>query len=172
VLENFVNDSSVYKIENQSYFVINKNFKYLTVSGVKREQEEIENSDIQYKRAVKPEKQKTGSKRGINENFILKNNYHTLNDRIIEILLFRHGMNDANEKKWRNKKWYQLNKLRNDFAHGKLAYDIDLESIQAIIEMIEYLTNENELTSEDLTEYDLSEKSYEDKLTALKKKFK
>ena len=172
VLENFVNDPSVYKIENQSYFVINKNFKYLTVSGVKREQEEIGNSDIQYKRAVKPEKKKTGSKRGIDENFNLKNNYHTLNDKIIEILLFRHGMNDVNEKKWRNKKWYELNKLRNDFAHGKLANDIDLDSIQAIIEMIEYLTNENELTSEDLTEYDLSEISYEDKLTALKKKFK
>lgn len=172
VLEYFVNDSSVYKIENDSYFVINKKFKYLTVCMVKREQEEIENSDIQYKRAVKPEKEKSGSKRGINENFNLKNNYHTLNDKIIEILLFRHGMDDANDKKWRNKKWSQLNKLRNDFAHGKLAEDIGLDSIQAIIEMIEYLTNENELTLEDLTEYDLSEKSYEDKLIALKKKFK
>ena len=172
VLENFVNDPSVYKIQTESHFVINKNFKYLTVSRVKKEQGEIENADIQYVRAVKPETKKTGSKRGIDEKFILKSNYHTLNDKIIEILLFRHGLIDANDKHWKGKKWHQLNKLRNDFAHGKLSNDVDLDSIQAIIEMIEYLTNEKELTLEDLTEYDLSEKSYEDKLIALGKKFK
>lgn len=172
VLENFVNDPSVYKIQTESYFVINKNFKYLTVSRVKKEQEDTENFDIQYVRAVKPETNKTGSKRGKDEKFKLKNNYHTLNDKIIEILLFRHGLIDANDKQWKGKKWYQLNKLRNDFAHGKLSNDIGLDSIQAIIEMIEYLTNEKELTLEDLTQYDLSEKSCEDKLIALINRFK
>jgi DNA-binding NarL/FixJ family response regulator len=178
VLESFVKDCSVYKIENDSFFVINNRFKYLTVCKVEKQlpeakqnekiefndKEALNKNDFQFKRAV------NAYKRGLDENFELTNSYHTLNNKITEILIFRHGLKNALSKKWNGKNWQKLNKLRNDFAHGNNSNDIDLISIQALVELISFLTNIHNLTTEDLTEYDLSEKSIEDKLNALIKK--
>ena len=170
ILESYIRDSSVYLMENDSFFVIKNEFKYLTVCRIK-EQIEIDdeikykNNSQHWRRAVKD------GCREIDEQFNLSNNYHTLNNKVIEILIFRNGLTDISNKKWKGKNWYKLNSLRNDFAHGKNSIDIDLESIQALIEFISYLTDDKNLTSLDLIEFDLSEKSLDDKLNALKNKF-
>jgi hypothetical protein len=161
-------------MENDSYFVIKKEIKYLTVCRRKEQKEiddEIKNKNKSqiWRRAVAFVDNKY--RRECDENFIIYKNYHTLNDRIIEILIFRNGVSDIFNKKWNGKNWKILNQLRNDFAHGKNSIDIDLESIQALIEFISYLTDDKNLTSQDLTEYDLSEKSMDDKLNALINKF-
>lgn len=155
-LEDLVKENSIYSIEgDHNHYVFQGENKYLVTKP---------KNSHNWTKAIKFIA--GGHEIGISSE--QRSNYYSLNEKIVAILLFRYGLNSTMDIEWRNEtwsnpiNWIEINKKRNNIAHGEGIDEKYLKSLIAFILFLIHPNNQCEKNKQDLTV---------NKLDALKNKF-
>lgn len=152
-LEEFAKENSVYIIDSDNnHYVIQGSLKYLIAQS---------NNGKKYTRAFK--KRTAFEHEKGRSDYNLKSNYYTLSEKIAAILLFRYGLNNTKEIKWNSESWsnalnwIDINKKRNEIAHGEIIDEKYLKSLIAFILFLVQPKNQCKKQKQDLTKNSLSD---------------